>query len=76
MTSSAGEDYDAVVTAGHTITAAYAGGATHLHWSPNTEADLWYYPIYRGSSSDFTPHPSNRIGTADDAFLLARHAAG
>ena len=46
--------------------AAYAGGATHLHWGPNGEPDLWYYAVYRGSSASFTPGPSNRIATPGD----------
>jgi flagellar hook capping protein FlgD len=46
--------------------AAYTGGATHLHWLPNGESDLWYYAIYRGSSASFTPGPANQIATPAD----------
>ena len=46
--------------------AAYTGGATHLHWGPNVEPDLWHYAVYRGSSAAFIPGPSNRIATPSD----------
>jgi len=45
---------------------AYANGATNLHWGPNGEPDLWYYRVYRGSTSDFVPGPSNLIATRAD----------
>jgi len=48
------------------FTGAYESGATHLHWGPNSEPDLWYYKVYRGSSSDFVPGPSNLIATRAD----------
>ena len=43
--------------------AQYSGGATHLAWSPNAEADLWYYAVHRGASAGFVPTPGNRIAT-------------
>jgi hypothetical protein len=53
----------------------YSGGSTAiLHWTANTEADLWHYSVYRGTSADFVPSVANRIGqpTAasfqDDSF--------
>ena len=46
--------------------AAHTGGATHLHWGPNVEPDLWHYAVYRGSSAGFIPGPSNRIATPSD----------
>ena len=46
------------------VAANYANGATHIAWSPNGEADLWYYAIHRGSSAGFTPSPGNRIATS------------
>jgi hypothetical protein len=48
------------------FTAAYQSGATNLHWGPNSEPDLWYYRVYRGSSSGFTPGPGNLIATRSD----------
>lgn len=41
--------------------AIYEGGATHLTWNPNSEADLWYYALHRGSTAEFTPDAGNRI---------------
>jgi len=43
--------------------ADYSGGATHLLWDPNSEPDLWYYALHRGSSADFLPGPGNLIAT-------------
>jgi Bacterial Ig-like domain (group 3)/FG-GAP-like repeat/FG-GAP repeat len=48
------------------FTAAYVAGATNLHWGPNSESDLWYYRMYRGSSSGFIPAPGNLIATRSD----------
>ena len=48
------------------FTGAYAAGATHLHWGENTEPDVWYYAVYRGSSADFVPAPANLIATQAD----------
>ena len=45
---------------------AYSGGATHLHWGPNTEHDFWYYALYRGASSGFVPGPGNFVATLSD----------
>jgi len=41
-----------------------------LTWDPNTENDLWYYAVYRGTASDFTPGPGNMIATpqSDEYF--------
>ncbi len=48
----------------------YAGGTTvRLHWSPNSEADLWHYSIYKGTSSGFVPSVGNRIGQPMTASL-------
>lgn len=45
------------------LAASYGGGATHLTWSPNPEADLWYYTLHRGGSAGFVPGPGNQIAT-------------
>jgi len=45
---------------------AYSGGATHLHWGANTEADFWYYKLYRGASSGFVPGPANFVASLPD----------
>jgi hypothetical protein len=56
--------------------AAYAGGATHLHWGPSGEPDLWHYAIYRGSSAAFIPGPGNRIATRSDTGYVDVSPAG
>ena len=48
------------------LTGAYAAGATALHWGRNTEPDLGYYRVYRGSSAGFVPSPGNLIATRSD----------
>ena len=48
------------------FTAAYAAGATHLHWGSNTDADLAGYRLYRGSSSGFVPGAGNLISAQPD----------
>ena len=56
--------------------AAYASGATHLHWGANTEPDLWYYRLYRGSSVGFTPGPASLIATRSDTGYVDAGPAG
>jgi DNA-binding beta-propeller fold protein YncE len=56
--------------------AAYAGGATHLHWGCNAEPDLWYYRVYRGSSADFVPGPSSLIAARSDTGYVDPGPAG
>ena len=46
--------------------ATYASGTTSLHWSPNHEADLASYRVYRSSSPSFSPAPSNRVASPTD----------
>ncbi|HUK64115.1 MAG TPA: FlgD immunoglobulin-like domain containing protein, partial [Dongiaceae bacterium] len=58
------------------FTAAYVGGATHLHWGAVTANDLWYYALYRGATSTFTPDPSNRISSSSDTNFVDPGAAG
>ena len=48
------------------FTAAYASGATALHWGRNTEPDLGYYRIYRGAVAGFTPSPATLLATRSD----------
>ncbi len=56
--------------------AAYAGGATHLHWGENTEPDLWYYELHRGSTAGFVPGPTNLVATLGDTGYVDPGAAG
>ncbi len=58
------------------FTAAYAGGATHLHWGANGEADFWGYRLYRGSSSSFTPGPGSLLATQSDTGYVDIGPAG
>lgn len=58
------------------FTAAYASGATHLHWGANAEPDLWSYKVYRGGSAGFVPGPSNLIATRSDTGYVDPGPAG
>jgi hypothetical protein len=59
------------------FTAAFTAGATHLHWGANSETDLWYYRVYRGTSSGFIPGPSNLVATrSDTGYVDVGPAAG
>jgi len=48
----------------------YASGTTRLHWSPNAEADLAAYHVYRGSSPSFTPSSANLVGAVSDTGFV------
>ena len=56
--------------------AAYAGGATNLHWGRNAEPDLWYYRVYRGNRADFVPGPASLIATRSDTGYVDPGPAG
>jgi hypothetical protein len=58
------------------LTAAYESGATHLDWRANSEPDLWYYNVYRGSSAGFVPGPGNRIASIGETDLADVGPAG
>jgi hypothetical protein len=58
------------------FTAAYLGGATHLHWGGNSEPDLAGYRLYRGSSPGFTPGPSSLISAQPDTGYADPGPAG
>jgi hypothetical protein len=58
------------------FTAAYAGGATHLHWSVSPETDLASYRVYRGTSAGFIPDASSLIATPPDTGFVAAGPAG
>ena len=58
------------------LTGSYSGGATLLHWHPNTEADLAGYRVYRGSSAGFVPGPASQIGAQADTGFADPGAAG
>jgi hypothetical protein len=52
----------------------YAVGNTQLLWSPNSEAELAGYRIYRGTTTDFAVAPSNllaALGTSTTSYLDA-----
>jgi hypothetical protein len=48
------------------FTGQYVAGTTHLHWNPNTEADLAGYRLYRGASPGFVPAPANLVSAPSD----------
>jgi hypothetical protein len=86
-TASPGAYYDSSPDSGYSVdnlppappagfVAAYQAGATHLHWAASSEADLWYYRVYRGSSAGFVPGPSNMIAARSDTGYVDAGAAG
>jgi len=48
------------------FTAAYASGATHLHWGTSPAADFSHFVLYRGASAGFVPGPATLIATPPD----------
>jgi hypothetical protein len=58
------------------FTAAYSGGATHLHWGRNSEPDLNSYHVYRGGSAGFAPAPGNQIASPSDTGYVDAGPAG
>src|SRR5262249_31003288 len=48
------------------LTGNFSGGATHLHWDRNLEADLANYRVYRGSSAGIVAGPPNLSGAPPD----------
>jgi hypothetical protein len=56
--------------------AAYAAGATHLHWSVSSASDFATFRLYRGASSDFTPGASNLVTATPDTGYADVGAAG
>jgi len=45
------------------LTGAYASGQTNLEWAANSENDLDFYRIYRGTLAGFVPGVGNLIAT-------------
>jgi hypothetical protein len=41
-----------------------------ITWSPNVEADLSHYAIYKGASPGFVPNVGNRLGEPVDTFFV------
>ncbi|MGH3054400.1 MAG: T9SS type A sorting domain-containing protein, partial [Gaiellaceae bacterium] len=56
--------------------AIYAGGATHVHWGANGEADFAIYRIYRGPSASFIPGAGNLIASQPDTSYADTGPAG
>jgi hypothetical protein len=87
MTGTPGVYYDSAPDSGYSVdnlppavpasfAGVYTGGTEQLHWVPNTEPDLWYYKLYRGSSAGFVPGPGNLIATASDTGFVDPSASG
>jgi hypothetical protein len=62
------------------LVAEYVGGfQLHIRWNANMEADLSHYAVYKGTTPDFIPNETNRVGTAtsssfvDDDFDYGEH---
>ena len=41
----------------------YEPAGLRLTWDPNTEDDLWYYGVHRGTDAGFEPEPGNLVAT-------------
>ncbi len=46
------------------LAARHIGGVTTVAWTPNTEADVASYAVYRGPDSDFVPAALTYVGSA------------
>jgi hypothetical protein len=86
-TAAPGTFYDSPADSGYSVdnlppappvqlVATYQSGATQLHWARNTEHDLWYYKVYRGTDASFTPGPGNLIASLPDTGYVDAGAAG
>jgi hypothetical protein len=56
--------------------AAYAAGATHLHWSVSSASDFATFRLYRGASADFVPGAGNLVTATPDTGFADVGAAG
>ena len=77
LTSNIDVFYDSNIDSGYSVDnirpgrpgafeAVTAGSGVELRWDPNSESDLTGYQVYRGTSPDFTPSPSNRIAAPQE----------
>jgi hypothetical protein len=56
--------------------AAYASGATHLHWTPSTAGDFAEFRLYRGATAGFVPGSGNLVAAVADTGYADVGAAG
>lgn len=75
-TNAVGSTYDSAPDSGYSVDnlapsvpaglwgTAGIGGSVVLSWEPNPEEDVQYYNVYRGTTEDFVPDGSSRIGSA------------
>jgi hypothetical protein len=56
--------------------AAYASGATHLHWGMSPASDFASFRLYRGSSAGFVPGPGTFITATTDTGHVDAGSAG
>lgn len=61
------------------VVATIGSSQVTLTWDPNTEADLSHYLIFRGSTADFSPAPTNliaRVNKESSSFVNGGVAGG
>ena len=56
--------------------AAYASGATHLHWGVNPAPDFATFRLHRGATEDFVPEVANLLTTSPDTGYVDAGPAG
>jgi hypothetical protein len=87
LTASPSIYFDSMVESGYSIdnlspsapapfTAAYAAGATHLHWGVSTASGFATFRLYRGSTSGFVPGAGNLVAAMPDTGYADIGAAG
>jgi hypothetical protein len=79
--------YDSGVESGYSIdnlppstpspfTAAYAAGATHLHWALSAASDFATFRLHRGASAGFSPGPGTLVAATTDTGFVDTGSAG
>jgi sugar lactone lactonase YvrE len=56
--------------------AAYATGATHLHWGVSSASDFETFRLYRGASADFVPGAGTLVTALPDTGYVDAGPAG
>ena len=58
------------------FTAAYAAGATHLHWGASTDPDFGHFQLYRTPGASVLPAPAYLIASQPDTGFVDAGSAG